>query len=203
MKQILNLRKELAKACNGEVALDKLPLQTFMLLESVNRSIDPLVLANVLRTMIPDNSIFLTKDDLINDEQNYFACETDDESIVVESGEEEKEMAPPNKRRRKNSVEIFTSAKEKLESMGYGEEYLLAALQSCGRHATEDEIVVWVVSQGSEEVVAKMCEDAKENPNLAILLEDLGYEHQVVNNDEKIATTFNGYVLLFLAIFHV
>ena len=189
MKQVLNLRKELAKACTGQVPVDELPLQIYMLLESVNRNIDPLVLEKVLRTVIHDKSIFLVEGGF-KDEQKYFASETVDESIVAENGEEEIDMAPPNKRRRKNSVETFTSVKETLEGMGYTEEYLLAALQICGCQATGDEIVAWVIlGDYSKEDVIKKCEEARKNPNLASLLEDLGC--QVVNNDEIIATTFD------------
>ena len=191
MKQILHLRKELAKACRGEVAMDELPLQIFMLLESVNRNINPLVLANVLRTVIPDCSVRLTEDG-VKDEQEYFASDTVGESSMPESAEEEIDMAPPNKRRRMNSIETVKSAKETLEEMNYAEEYLLAALQDCGHHATEDEIVAWVVSsEHSQEDVMKLCKEAKKNPNLANLLEDVGVECYVVNNDERIATTFD------------
>ena len=190
MKQILHLRKELAKACRGEVAMDEQPLQIFMLLESVNRNINPSVLANVLRTVIPDCSVRLTEDG-VKDEQKYFASDTVGENSVPESVEEEIDMAPPNKRRRMNSIEIVR-AKETLEEMNYSEEYLLAALQDCGHHATEDEIVAWVVSsEHSQEDVMKLCKEAKKNPNLANLLEDVGVECHVVNNDERIATTFD------------
>ena len=190
MKQVLNLRKELAKACTGQVSVDELPLQIYMLLESVNRNIDPLVLEKVLRTVIHDKSIFLVEGGF-KDEQKYFASETVDESIVVENGEEEIDMAPPNKRRRKNSVETFTSAKETLEGMGYTEEHLLAALQICGCQATGDEIVAWVIlGDYSPEDVIKRCEEARKNPSLASLLENL--DCQIRYDDEIIATTFDG-----------
>ena len=189
MKQILNLRKELAKAYTGQVAMDELPLQIFILLESVNRNINPLVLANVLRTVIPDNSVYLIEDG-VKDEQKYFAGD----STVTESVKEEIDMAPPKKRRRKNSVEMFTCAKETLERMGiYSEEYLLAALQDCGCRATEDDLVAWVASgEYDEENVMKLCIEAKENPNLASLLEDVGRECQAVNNEERTAAPFDG-----------
>ena len=185
MKQILNLRKELAKACIGQVAIDKLPLQTFMLLETVNKTIDPLLLANILTTMIPENSIFLIEEGF-KDEQKYFAGDTEGKEILMENVEEEMDVIQPIMR--KNSLETFTSAKETLEgmSMNYTEEYLLAALQHCGRRATEDDLVAWVVSGDyDEESVTMLCEKAKKNPRLSDLITDvLGAECQAVNDEE-------------------
>ena len=185
MKQILHLRKQLAKACTGQVAMDELPLQIFMLLESVDKNINPLVLANVLRTMIPDNSVFLTEDGF-KDEQKYFASDTIGESNVAESVEQEADVSQPDTRGRKNSLETVTSAKETLEIMGSDEEYILAALQDCGRRATKDEIVAWVVScEYKKEDVKKLCEEAKRNPRLSDLLEDVfGLDCQVANDEE-------------------
>ena len=187
MKQILNLRKELAKACIGQVAIDELRLQTFMLLEAVNKTIDPLLLANVLTTMIPENSIFLTEEGL-KDEQKYFESDSEHEKILMESVEEEMDVIKPIMQKRKNSLETFTSAKETLEgmSMNYTEEYLLAALQHCGRRATEDELVAWVASDDyDEETVAMLCEKAKKNPRLSDLVKDVfGSECQAVNDEE-------------------
>ena len=195
MRQILNLRKELAKACTGQVAVDQLPLQVFLLLQGVHKNIDPLVLANVLATMIPDNSVFLT-DDGFKDEEKYFASDTVNESILAESVEEELDAIQFETRRRKNSIETFTNAKETLEDMGYIEEYLLAALQVCGRRASEDDLVAWVVTcEYDEEDVIKMCEEAKGDPRLSDLLEDVfGLDCQVVSDEETVldnATAFN------------
>ena len=100
MKQVLNLRKELANACTGQVAVDELPLQTFMMLENVNKRIDALVLADVLRTLIPDNHIFLAKG-FKNDQNdkknksnrrrvNSMSHESDDEETISMSCEEAK-----------------------------------------------------------------------------------------------------------------
>ncbi|CAB4044833.1 Hypothetical predicted protein, partial [Paramuricea clavata] len=187
MKQILNLRKELAKACTGKVAMDELPLQTFMLLEAVNKIIDPLLLANVLRKMIPENSIFLTEEGF-KDEQKYFASDTEGEEILMENVEEEIDVIQPIMRKRKNSLETFTAAKETLEgmSMNYSEEYLLAALEHCGRRATEDELVAWVASDDyDEETVTMLCEKAKKNPRLSDLVKDVfGPEFQAINDEE-------------------
>jgi hypothetical protein len=187
MKQILNLRKELAKACIGQVAIDELPLQTFMLLEAVNKTIDPLLLANVLKKIIPENSIFLTEEGF-KDEQKYFANDTEGEKILMENVEEEIVVIQPIMRKRKNSLATFTSAKETLEgmSMNYTEEYLLAALQHCGRRATEDEIVAWVASGDyDEETVTMLCEKATKNPRLSDLVKDVfGPECQAVNDEE-------------------
>ena len=187
MKQILNLRKELAKTCIGQVAIDELPLQTFMLLETVNKNVDPLLLVNVLKEMIPENSIFLTEEGF-KDEQKYFASDAEGEKILMESVEEEIYMIKPIVRKRKNSLDTFTSANETLEgmSLNYTEEYLLAALQHCGRRATEDELVAWVASGDyDEETVMMLCETAKKNPRLSDLVKVvLGPECQAVNDEE-------------------
>ena len=187
MKQILNLRKDLAKACNGQVAIDKLPLQTFMLLEAVNKIIDPRLLADVLTTTIPENLIFLTEEGF-KDDQKYFASNTEGKKILIENVEEEMDVDEPIVRRRKNSLETFTSAKETLEgmSMNYTEEYLLAALQHCGRRATEDELVAWVASGDyDEETVTMLCERAKKDPRLSDLVTYVfGPECQTVNDEE-------------------
>jgi hypothetical protein len=191
MKQILNLRKELANACTGQVAVDKLPFQTFMLLETVNKTIDPLLLADVLRTTIPDNSIFLTEE-CFKDAQKYFANEEEGESISDESIEEEMDVIQPSRRRRANSIETLTSAKETLEATSLDintDEFLLAALYECGRRATEDELIVWVFSHGNddEETVKTLCEKAKKNPRLSdLVIEVFGPECQTVNDEEKI-----------------
>ena len=186
MKQILYLRKELARACTGQVAVDELPLQMFMLLETVDRIIDPLVLANVLRTMIPENSVFLT-DEGFKDVQKYFASNTVGDSSVADIVEEDIDIIQLETRRRKNSFETFMSAKETLEQMGYAEEYLLAALNVCGRRASEDDLVAWVAScEYDEEYVMKLCEEAKKNQHLSDLLEDVfGFDCVVVNDKER------------------
>ena len=190
MKQILNLRKELAKACNGQVAVDELPLQIFMLLESVHENIDPLILANVLSSMLSDSPVFVTEDGF-KDGQKYFESDTVGESIVAESVEEVEEeidMIQLDTRKRKSSIETFTSAKETIEGMGYAEEYLLAALHVCGRRTSEDDLVAWVIScEDDVEDVMKMCADAKKNPVVSDLLEDVfGVACEVVSDEEII-----------------
>ena len=203
MKQILNLRKELAKACTGQVAVDELPLQIYMLLETVDRNIDPLVLSNVLRTMIPENSITLTEDGF-KDERKYFADDPVDEGVV--DGCNEEEMIPPEIWRRKNSCESFTSAKETLEGMGYAEEYALAALQHCGRRASEDEIVAWVVLCEVDEDVMKLCAEAKRNPHLSDLLEDVFGLNCDVKNEETFlgdAAVFDRYIFCFNRFYNI
>ena len=189
MKQILNLRKELANACTGQLAVDELPLQTFVLLETVNQAIDPLLLANVLTTMITDNSIFLSEEGF-KDEQKYFADDTEGESLLEENVEEEIDVVQPNKRRRVNSLDTLNCAKDALEVMPMSinsEDYLLAALQVCGRRATKDELVAWVVSHENddEQFVTMQCEEAKKNPRLSDLVQDVfGPELQTVNDEE-------------------
>jgi hypothetical protein len=189
MKQILNLRKELAKACIGQVPVDELPLQTFMLLETVNKTIDPLLLANVLRIMVTENSIKLTEEGF-KGEQKYFVSDTKSEKILMENVEEEMDVIKPILRRRKNSLETLTGAKETLESMSMTintEDYLLAALQDSGRRATKDDLIMWVVSHENdeEETVMMLCEEAKKNPRLSDLVKDVfGPECQAVNDEE-------------------
>ncbi len=191
MKQILNLRKELANACIGQLAVDELPLQTFVLLETVNQAIDPLLLANVLTTMITDNSIFLSEEGF-EDEQKYFADDTEGGSILEETVEEDLliDLIQPNKRRRVNSLDTLISAKDAVEVMSMSintEDYLLAALQVCGRRATKDELVAWVVSheEDDEESVIMLCEEAKKNPRLSDLVQDVfGPELQTANNEQ-------------------
>ena len=191
MKQILNLRKELANACTGQLAVDKLPLQTFVLLETVNQAIDPLLLANMLTTMITDNSVFVSEEGF-EDEQKYFADNTEGESILEENVEEDLliDLIKPNKRRRVNSLDTLNSAKDALEVMPMSintEDYLLAALQVCGRRATKDELVAWVVSheEDDEESVMMQCEEAKKNPRLSDLVKDVfGPELQTANDEQ-------------------
>ncbi|CAB4025761.1 Hypothetical predicted protein, partial [Paramuricea clavata] len=191
MKQILNLRKELAKACIGQVPVDELPLQTFMLLEAVNKTIDPLLLANVLRTIIPENSIKLTEDSF-KDEQKYFASDIEGKRTLPENVEEEVDIIQPKKRRRMNSLETLTSAKETLENMSMTlvntEDYLLAALQHCGRRATKADLITWVVSHENDEdeTVKMLCEEARKNPRLSDLVSVFEPEGQTVNDEEMI-----------------
>ena len=189
MKQILNLRKELANACIGQVAVDELPLQTFVLLETVNQAIDPLLLANVLTTVITDNSVFVSEEGF-EDEQKYFADDTEGESILEENVEEEIDVVQPNMRRRVNSLDTLNIAKDALEVMPMSintEDYLLAALQVCGRRATKDELVAWVVSHENddEESVMMQCEEAKKNLLLSDLVQDVfAPDFQPVNDEE-------------------
>ncbi len=189
MKQILNLRKELANACIGQVAVHELPLQTFVLLETVNQDINPSLLANLLRKMVTDNSIFPSEEGF-EDEQKYFADDTEGESILEETVEEEIDLIQLNKRRRVNSLDTLISAKDAVEVMSMSintEDYLLAALQVCGRRATKDELVYWVVSheEDDEESVMMQCEEAKKNPHLSDLVKDVfGPELQTANDEQ-------------------
>ena len=198
MKQILRLRKELAKACTGQVAMIELPMQVFMLLESVNRNTDHLVLAKVLRTAIPENSISLTKEGF----EGELEAESDTigGSVLIKSGEEEVNLTSRNTQRRDDSLtqlsrESFINAKETVEEMNYTEEYLLAALQHCGRRAKEEDLVAWVVScDYDEEDVMKLCEEAKENSRFADLLEDaFGLDCHVEIYEETSSDNLNAF----------
>ena len=192
MKQILNLRKELANAGTGQVAVDQLPLQTFILLETVNESVDPLLLADVLKTMIPDNSIFLTEE-CFKDGQKYFANDVEGESILEENVEDEIGVTHSSQLGfQMNSFDTYISAKEALESMSSmeinTEDYLLAAFQDCGGSATIDELVAWVVSHENddEETVMTLCEEAKNDPHLSDLVKEVfGLECQITIGEEE------------------
>ena len=190
MKQILSLRKRLAEACTGKIAIDELPLQTFMLLETVNKDVDTILLANVLKDLIPKNAIFMTENGT-KDEQINFTDDTDGGSIFEESLGEELYTVLSNTKKQTDSVEIFNKAKDTLEFMGYTDEYAVAALQHCGRHATEDELVAWVLSdECDEENVAELCEGAKANPRLSDLLKDfLEPECEAVSDEEIVFST--------------
>ena len=172
MKQILYLRKKLAEICRGEIAIDESPLQVFMLLETMNSHVGYLLLADVLKKMTTTDSIVVKED--ISNVQRYYMSERENDGSLKGNIQLEEDLAPPTKRRRKNSFETITSAKEKLEEMGYSEKYLIAALQNCGRHTTEDDLVEWVFSNdGDEETITSSFEDAKKNRGLSDVLEDL------------------------------
>ena len=201
VKQILHLRKDLARACTGRVAVDKLQFQTFMLLETVKKSVDPLFLADVLEKIVTESSIFLTKER----EQQYFANDFEDKSIFNRRVKEEIDSIQPT--RRKNYIETFTEAKERLENMFINvntDNYLLAALHHCGRRATEDELVCWVVSHQNddEETVMASCAEARENPRFSDLVEEvLELECQTINDDEELLTTHERYCIAVLMFF--
>jgi hypothetical protein len=68
------------------------------------------------------------------------------------------------------------------------EDYLLAALQDCGRRATKDDLITWVVShENDEETVKVLCEEAKKNPRLSDLVSVFEPEGQAVNDEEMSA----------------
>ncbi|XP_046861644.1 E3 ubiquitin-protein ligase rnf213-alpha-like [Xenia sp. Carnegie-2017] len=141
MKQILTLRKELFKACVGETAVNELPRQIFVLLQTVKNDIDPIILAEAL--MIQENSLYQKGEDVPG------SCPT----------------------QRQNSFEVLTSAKEIIESEGYDEDYILAALQVCGRKATDDSLVEWVFDCNEDkDTIFALSQKAKENPNLSDLV---------------------------------
>ena len=182
MKQILKIRKDLARASTGQVAVDKLPLQTFMLLEYVNKSVGPLLLADVLRKVIPDNSIILTEEDF-KDKKKYFAKD------------EENDRIKPGPSRQANSIDTLASAKDTLESMSIEistDDYLLAALHHCGCRATKDELVFWVLSHENDDegTIMTSCEEAKKNPLLSDLVKEVfGLENLIKNNEDEFSDT--------------
>ena len=124
-------------------------------------------------------------------EQKYFANDMEDESITEEKAEYEIDEIQPSNRGRANSIDTFISAKEALESMSMDintDDYLLAALQDCGRRATKDELVAWVVSHeiDDEETVMTLCEEAKNDPHLSDLLKEVfGLECQIATDEEE------------------
>ena len=183
MKQILNLRKELANACRGKVAIDKLPLQTFVLLETVDKSVDPLLLANVLRRTVPDNNSIFLAEVSSKDGQKNFANDKE-----VKHFEKQIDVIETN-RRQMNSDTII-SAMHDIEDMPMNidiENHLLAALQVCGESATKSQLVYWVVTHENddEQSVMMHCEEAKKNPRLSELVKDVfGLEMQTADVGE-------------------
>ena len=181
MKQILNLRKDLANACKGQKAVDKLPLQTFLLLETVNKDISPVVLYGVLKEIIPDNAMFLT-DNSQKNEQNFFTNGAAGKMHVLQ----------PSKGKQVSLLNTFENAKETLEKGTLDidiEDYLLAALHVCGPCATRGELVTWVLSHQNddEETVLMLCEEAKKNRLLsAVVKEVYGQECPTVIDEEEL-----------------
>ena len=185
MKQILKLRKELASACTGQVSIDELSLQSFTLLESVCKDVEPILLANVLETVIPKSDNFILEKS--SKDQNHFKGE-DSPSATLDGEEDFQPVVDifPRKPKRKSSLESFISAKENLEAESFSEHVIIASLAACGRGATEDELVMWAVSTGSgldDEALEKMCKDAFKNPELTNLLED--FKDESDNNEVK------------------
>ena len=200
-KQILKLRKDLAKACTAQVATDELPLQTFTLLETVNRFISPLLLAETLKSTIPDNLIFLTEKGF-EDAQQYFTRKEEGEPRMEESIESETQRIQPSTRRRKSSIETFNSAKETLEAMGYEKECVIAALQYWGRNATEEELISWAVSNENDEIVMTLSEKAKNNPELSDILKDIfDLEDVAMSDEEKAIDERYGSSIVYLLLF--
>ena len=191
LKQILYLRKMLAEVCRGEIAIDELPLQAFMLLEAINPHVDYLLLADVLKMMTATNLIRV-KDDSSSVKRDC-VNETEDEGNLERNIQLEDDLSPPTKRRRKNSFEAITSAKEKLEEMNYSEKYLIAALKNCGRHASEDDLVEWVLSNDTdEETITSSFEDAKNDHSLSDVLKGLLGQEFCANDKESTMASPDG-----------
>ena len=185
MKQILKLRKELASACTGQVPIDQLSLQSFTLLESACKHVEPVMLGNVLETIIPKSAHFISKES--SKDEHYFKVENNPSETL----DDEVDFQPvvdisPRRPKRKSSLESFISAKENLEAESFSEHVIIASLAACGRGATEDELVMWAVSTGSgldDEALENMCEDAFKNPELTDFLED--FKDESDNNEVK------------------
>ena len=170
MKQILTLRKELAKACVGETAVNELPWQIFVLLQTVKNDIDPIILANVLKSMIPENSVYLKDEENLENANEHFDSDEDRDGDT----DSENDTASHAHIRRQNSFEVLTSVKDILESQGYDEEYILAALQVCGREATKDDLLAWVFDcNDDEENILALSQEAKQNPRLSDLITEV------------------------------
>ncbi|XP_046860852.1 E3 ubiquitin-protein ligase rnf213-alpha-like [Xenia sp. Carnegie-2017] len=181
MKQILTLRKELAKACVGETAVNELPWQIFVLLETVKNNIDPITLANVLKSMIPENSVYLKEEeDLKNVDKPFDSDEDGDDDTDGEN-----DTTSHAHLRRQNSFEVLTSVKDILECQGYDEECILAALQACGRKATKDDLLAWVFDCNDDEGdILALSQEAKQNPCLSDLITKVfGNNSDTANED--------------------
>ncbi|XP_046861659.1 E3 ubiquitin-protein ligase RNF213-like [Xenia sp. Carnegie-2017] len=169
MKQILTLRKELFKACVGETAVNDLPPQLFVLLETVKIGINPIILANVLKSIIPENSVYIKGEDVPGSRPT-----------------------PSTPIQRQNSFEVLASAKEIIESVGYDEDYILAALQVCGRKATENNLVEWVFDcNEDEDTIFALSQKAKENPHLSDLVTKMLSTDPHIEHDITLSTRKN------------
>ena len=185
MKQILKLRKELAEVCAGQVPIDELTFQTYTLLETVSKGIDPLSLAAVLQRIIPKNELFFREESL-DVGKKYFKNGVDDEKNSKDDVTKETSVFPKKIKKRKNSLENFKSAKETLEKLGKNDEDVVAALQICGRYATDKELVTCVLNwENDEEEVDRLFEEAKQNPSLSDLLTDFIDTDYRLEDDEK------------------
>ena len=189
MKQILKLRKELALASTGQIAVDELPLQSFALLESVCKDVNPIILTDILQSVIPDSCPFIT-DRGLSEDKNYFRMEEETPSTVsddaLSNALAESLLRIP---KRKNSLESFNSARESLERMGYGEDVIIASLRACGRGAQEEELVMWATDNEKEnETIERLHGEALKDPELSeLLVEITGMEctHNEHADDER------------------
>ena len=183
MKQILTLRKELAKACLGDTAVNEVPWKIFVLLETVKNDIDPIILADVLKSIIPDNSVFLQEENLENDDGLPGSYEEDDDA----DGEDDtlSRLITPAQLRRQDSFEVLTSVKDILESQSYDEEYILAALQVCGRKGTKEDLLAWVIDcEEDDNAILALSQEAKRNPCLFDLVNKVfGIDSDTGNED--------------------
>ena len=189
MKQILKLRREMALASTGQIAVDELPLQSFTLLESVCKDVNPIILTDILQSVIPDSCPFIT-DQGLSEDKNYFRMEEETPSTVsddaLSNALAESLLRIP---KRKNSLESFNSARESLERMGYGEDVIIASLRACGRGAQEEELVMWVIdNEKDNETIEQLYGEALEDPELSeLLIEVMGMEctHNEHVDDER------------------
>ncbi|XP_046860850.1 E3 ubiquitin-protein ligase rnf213-alpha-like [Xenia sp. Carnegie-2017] len=184
MKQILTLRKELFKACEGETAVNELPSQIFVLLETVRKYINPTILANVLKSVIPESFVYLKEEeDLKNVDEPFDSDENSDDDTDGEN-----DTTSHAHIQKQNSFEVLTSVKDSLESQGYDEGYILAALQVCGREATKADLLAWVFNcNDDEESILALSQEAKQNPRLSDLIT------KIFGTDSE---TKNDYILL-------
>ena len=173
MKQILKLRKELASACTGHFTVNELPLQVYALLEIVRGDVDALTLASALQAALPQSSCRLDE----NAPQYFSSDESDDDELVEDDESEVRVLSTSvrdlSARARKSSKESFNDAKETLEAMGYPEDTIIASLRACGRGASEDELVAWVVSNADDsETIKTLFDEVWNDHELSDLLED-------------------------------
>ena len=174
MKQILKLRRELALASTAQIAVDELPWQSFALLESVCKDVNPIILTDILQSVIPDSCPFIT-DRGLSEDKNYFRMEEETPSTVsddaLSNALAESLLRIP---KRKNSLESFNSARESLERMGYGEDVIIASLRACGRGAQEEELVMWVIDNEKDgDTIEQLYGEALEDPELSELLVEI------------------------------
>ena len=159
-RQLLFLRSKLAVVQGrGPRAVDGIPLEVYNLLESVLPGIDPATLKSVLTFC-------------------GICSQESGQSIIRSYGASHKSQRLRNnsdrpklsKELQSSNIEMFQSLVAKLELLGYSEEVAIAAMVSC-RDATEADLIVWSVQNGTNEdlISAKYSEAQNDSSYLQLM----------------------------------